>query len=406
MTKTLKRLLILTLALALSLSMLVACDDSGEKETESSTESGTEEVLVDFDYASADIESLVSLSPSDYEGLTVTVSKSYEVSDSNVQKYINEILKKYPQPVKIVDRAVQSGDTVHIYYEGLLNGVAFEGGTYAETETSKPYALKIGSGSFIPGFEDGLIGVIPSETSKDTPFALHVSFPEDYKNSPDLAGKAVVFNVYIKYISNETYVPKYNEDTVTAILGFEAEGENVLDEFETYIKGLLEYERDSAALSEITKLMTENAKVNSYPEQSVDYWYQIYFSKIQPEIQQYVDMYKMYGKEVTFDEMACQMLGLKNGEDWKMSLVDMAKETVKSLLVYYAIADQQGITVSNEEVIDEAKMLAEANSSADKTYTVEEVIEIIGENTLKQNILMTKIDAFLIEQCTIEYKDE
>ena len=192
---TIKRILITALALLLSASLLVACDTqgAGASESEKSTGAATEAPkLEDFDYTSADIDSLISIFPSDYRELTITLSTSYEVSDSNVQKYIDETLKKNPQPVKIVDRAVQSGDTVYIYYEGLLNGVAFQGGTYAETETSEPYALKIGSGAFIPGFEDGLIGVIPSETSKDDPIALHVTFPENYKNNPDLAGKAVV----------------------------------------------------------------------------------------------------------------------------------------------------------------------------------------------------------------------
>lgn len=402
---TIKRILITALALLLSASLLVACDaqGAGASESEKSTGAATEAPkLEDFDYTSADIDSLISISPSDYRELTITLSTSYEVSDSNVQKYIDEILKKNPQPVKIVDRAVQSGDTVYIYYEGLLNGVAFQGGTHAETETSEPYALKIGSGAFIPGFEDGLIGVIPSETSKDDPIALPLTFPENYKNNPDLAGKAVVFNVYIEYISNETFVPEYNADTVTAILGFKAEGENVLDEFETYIKGILENERDSAALSEIMKLITNAAKIKSFPEESVNFWYQYYLS----QIQQNVDMYQMYGMEVTLDEMACQMLGLKAGSDWQTPLTEMAKDVVKSILVYYGVAENEGLTVTDAEYVEKLRELADYYSSAEKTYTPEEIEKEIGKSTLMQNILMGKVDKYLMEHCTIEYKDK
>lgn len=402
---TIKRILITALALLLSASLLVACDTqgAGASESEKSTGAATEAPkLEDFDYTSADIDSLISISPSDYRELTITLSTSYEVSDSNVQKYIDEILKENPQPLKIVDRAVQSDDTVYIYYEGLLNGVAFQGGTYAETETSKPYALKIGSGAFIPGFEDGLIGVIPSETSKDDPIALPLTFPENYKNNPDLAGKAVVFNVYIEYISNETFVPEYNEDTVTAILGFEADGENVLGEFETYIKGILENERDSAALSEIMKLITNAAKIKSFPEESVNFWYQYYLS----QIQQNVDMYQMYGMEVTLDEMACQMLGLKAGSDWQTPLTEMAKDVVKSILVYYGVAENEGLTVTDAEYVEKLRELADYYSSAEKTYTPEEIEKEIGKSTLMQNILMEKVDKYLMEHCTIEYKDK
>lgn len=402
---TIKRILITALALLLSASLLVACDTqgAGASESEKSTGAATEAPkLEDFDYSSADIDSLISISPSDYRELTITLSTSYEVSDSNIQKYIDETLKKNPQPLKIVDRAVQSGDTVYIYYEGLLNGVAFQGGTYAETETSEPYALKIGSGAFIPGFEDGLIGVIPSETSKDDPIALPLTFPENYKNNPDLAGKAVVFNVYIEYISNETFVPEYNEDTVTAILGFKAEGENVLGEFETYIKGILENERDSAALSEIMKLITNAAKIKSFPEESVNFWYQYYLS----QIQQKVDMYQMYGMEVTLDEMACQMLGLKAGSDWQTPLTEMAKDVVKSILVYYGVAENEGLTVTDAEYVEKLRELADYYSSAEKTYTPEEIEKEIGKSTLMQNILMGKVDKYLMEHCTIEYKDK
>ena len=85
-----------------------------------------------------------------------------------------------------MDRAVETGDTVNIDYEGKKDDVAFDGGT------AQGYDLTIGSGSFIAGFEDGLIGAAPGETRE-----LALSFPEDYKVNPDLAGTDVVFTATV-----------------------------------------------------------------------------------------------------------------------------------------------------------------------------------------------------------------
>ena len=109
----------------------------------------------------------------------------------------------------------------------------------------------------------------------------------------------------------------------------------------------------------------------------------------------------------SLDEFVMTYFGLKEGDDWKAITMGYVKDTVKSILIYYAVAEQQNITVSNEELIAEAKELAEYYSSQGTTkYTYTEIIEQIGESALRQNILMEKIDKLFIENCTIEYKDK
>ena len=125
------------------------------------------------------------------------------------------------------------------------------------------------------------------------------------------------------------------------------------------------------------------------------------------QFEYYMQMYSMYGMSFnSIDEFAVWYLGLDEGDDWKAVTLGYAKDVVKNIMIYYAIADQQNITVTGEEFNAKVKELAEYYSSANKTYTEQEIINEMGEATIRQNILMDKVDEFLIENCTIEYKDK
>lgn len=405
MTKTLKRLLMAVLALTLVLSTLAACNNSVENETESSTEaeSGNGESITDFDYANANISEYITLSESEYLNSKITLSTQYIITDDAVNEHIDSERFKHKTKTngdtQVTDQPIKLGDSAFIYYTGFLDGKEFEGGSNASD--TKPYELSIGSGSFIPGFEEGLIGVIPAQTSKNAPFDLHVSFPEDYSNSPDLAGKAVVFKVWIEYTVQYS-LPELNEDFVKNAVKFEG----TVAEYKAKVKDTLQAEAIEAANAEaldaIMSSLAESAVILKYPEQSIQYWQQDFVFYVQ----QYVDMYKMYGIEMTFDEMACQMLGLETGGDWQTPLNDIVKDTVKSILIYYAIAHQQSISVSDDEFAAEVKEIAQYYSNENKTYTADEIIAEIGESTIWQNILMEKVDSFLLEHSTIEFKDK
>ena len=210
MNSILKRIILIISASALLISMLAGCrsvEDESESESESGTESETAER--DFDYLSANISDYITLSPSEYANNTVTLGTQYVITDSDVDEYINAQLfenkTKTNGDEKVTDQPIKLGDSAFIFYTGYLDGEKFEGGSNADSD--EPHELSIGSGSFIPGFEDGLIGVVPNQTSKDSPFDLHVTFPESY-HSPDLAGKSVVFKVWIEYTVQYT-IPEF-----------------------------------------------------------------------------------------------------------------------------------------------------------------------------------------------------
>lgn len=125
----------------------------------------------------------------------------YELTDEDVEAATRDLFNAMSEPVGIIDRAVENGDWVNIDFVGYKDEVAFDGGS------SQGELLEIGSGTFIDGFEDGLIGVTPGQ-----PVDLNLKFPENYTNA-DLAGQDVVFNVTVNFI-----VPEINDTTVADLI--------------------------------------------------------------------------------------------------------------------------------------------------------------------------------------------
>ena len=157
-----------------------ATEQTGEEEQTTEETSAEEETKVSerADYvALEDLEVDEYVTLADYKEMTVQAAKT-EVTDEVIENYINgNMLTTYP----VTDRAVEDGDLVTIDFVGKKDGEPFENGS------SEGYQLKIGSNSFIDGFEEGLIGVMPGDTVD-----LDLTFPENYKNE-ELAGQAVVF---------------------------------------------------------------------------------------------------------------------------------------------------------------------------------------------------------------------
>ena len=498
MNKTLKRILALSAAFCLTVSALTSCNQA-ENEGESETQSGTEAEIKDFDYESADLSEYISLPSSAYLNNTVTLGTEYIITDKDVDEQIKKELFSKKEKVTVTDQPIAKGDTAYIYYTGYLDGTAFEGGSNASSE--KPHALVIGSGSFIPGFEDGLIGVVPNETSKENPYDLHVTFPEQYSNNPDLAGKAVVFKVWIEYVTQavknqpikygdsayiyytgylngtafeggsnasskephelaigsgsfipgfedgligivpsetgkenpyelhvtfpEDYgseelagkavifkvwveyivqhtIPELNDDFVKNTLKFDGTVDAYKADLKIKLQESMNAEADKAALNAIISKLMETATISNYPQQSVDYWYGVYID----QFEYYMQYYTMYGMTFKdFDDFVIQYLGLKEGDDWKAVTTEYAKEVVANTLIYYHIAKQENVSVSDAEFDAEVKELVKNYSSEQKKYTEAEIIEQVGEQAIKQSVLFRKLDEFLIKNCTIEFKD-
>ena len=223
-----------------------------EADTEASTEASSEEELEITERP--DYKALDYVELGEYKGLTVEVSPT-TVTDEEVLKQIranagSDILEE------VTEGTVEEGDTANIDYEGKLDGEAFDGGTAKDTD------LEIGSGTFIPGFEDGLIGVKIGDTVD-----LPLTFPENY--TEELAGKDVVFTVTVNSVKR---MPELTDDLVNQI----TDGEYTdVDSYKESVRKDLEDAKVASRPSEINNsLLTQIAAtstIKEYPQELVDY---------------------------------------------------------------------------------------------------------------------------------------
>ena len=186
----------------------------------------------------------------DYMGLTVEVNEE-TLTDDAVENAIQREITRNTRYVPVTDRPIKMDDRVRFDYAGTIDGVAFEGGSQENA------TLDIGSGKFIPGFEEGLVGLSVDE-EKD----LELTFPEQYKK--ELAGKPVVFHVKIHEIS-QPEVPELNDEFVADISEF-----STVDEYRADIRKKLQADIDTrneeARMDAVTGAAIENAKVEISPE--------------------------------------------------------------------------------------------------------------------------------------------
>lgn len=214
-----KKLLLIAMA-SLTLASITACSNrGGAKTANEATASDVVELKKPKSYGKAKLGK--------YKGIDLSIDK-VEVTDEEVDAQVDSILASNPNSQDITDRAVENGDIANIDYEGKKDGVAFDGGT------AKGYDLHIGSGSFIPGFEDGVVGMKIGET-KD----IKLTFPKDYQ-STELAGKEVVFTVKVNSIKVETpatlddaWVEKYTNGKQKTVADFKEATRKEIEESKT-----------------------------------------------------------------------------------------------------------------------------------------------------------------------------
>lgn len=307
----------------------------------------------------------------DYSSFEVTVDvigvDEEDLKTVMSNTYINFVT---PEHGGIVDRAVETGDTVFIDYEGKKDGVAFMGGT-AQNAT-----LAIGSGQFIDGFEDGLVGVMPGETVD-----LNLSFPESYGNV-ELAGAAVVFTVTVRCIQPVWVAEADMEDVVVETMRIN--GVNTVEEFRQYAYDYLYSEYVSDVQSDILDLLMERCEFKELPEEMLEpyrkMWSQVF------EI--YADRY-----QVTMDQYAAYFFGTS-----AESLINQYAELyLKQDLMLQAIANREGLKISDEELETRLQEDAEAGGYA----SVEEYLGSDGREDYRNDYMNEKVLKFLMEKTVV-----
>ncbi len=319
-----------------------------------------------------DIDEYITLA--DYQNMKVSVFKPV-VDDAAITEYIDRELLVG----RIMDRAVEEGDVTDIDFVGKKDGVAFDGGT------ASGYKLTIGSGGFIEGFEDGLIGVMPGETVD-----LNLTFPDPYQKNPDLAGQEVVFTVTVNGIEGsakyETVTPEelemlglpYKSKEEVWEAGRQAAEDNAEETFVANAKSMI-----------VQKLVGEST-MKSVPEYLVE-----------EEVQSY-NLYMesvaaMYGMDL--DSFVTAASGLTR-EEYDSQAQEMCTEIVKQYLVMEAVARAEGIELTDEMVY--AKADEEAAKAEYGSISGEELIDRVGFSTYRMSIVQDQVIERLMEIVTIE----
>ncbi len=322
----------------------------------------------------------------EYKGIELSIIDT-TVTDDEVESQIQNMLTMYPNKVAVEGRAVADGDTVNIDYEGKVDGVAFEGGT------AKAQDLVIGSGNFIPGFEEQLIGANKGET-KD----LNLTFPTEYHNA-DLAGKAAVFTVTV----NDIFV---NEPAVLDDAWVEkttaGEYKTVSDYRDSIRKSLEDYKRTSSETSaqQSGLLSVVASSTFEISEEGINAEY----AKVE---ENYTNMLQSYNMDM---KQLAEMNGMSE-EEFKAEMRKTAEEAAKKKLVvdeifkleklaiedadYTALEEQTGMKINDmklqygEAFIDsylrELKVSKLIVDNAKKTTVTQETapaaVETVAEET-------------------------
>lgn len=309
-----------------------------------------------------------------YKGVEVDdVEEPDEVTDDDVNNYIDAVRNQYATSEQITDRGVIAGDTVNIDFVGKMNGEAFDGGS------SEGYDLQIGSGSFIDGFEDSIIGHKPGET-----FDWTGKFPDDYSNT-ELAGKDVTFTITVNYINGESQLPELNDEFVQEV----SEKSKTVKEYKKEIKKQLAESNtsdyDTQLQDEAWNAVLDKAEVKKYPDGDVE--------DIENQIkEQYQNAADSYG--LSFEDFLSQYYSMTE-DDFNEQVTEAAKTTVKQRLVAQAIADKEKLTAGKKELNKEYKKLAEQYGYKD----VDALKEIADEDTLKNIVITNKVKEFLADNC-------
>lgn len=362
---------------------LIGCSNENTKTTGSAEKTETTEAAENTQVTESesatiyfdeiDVESNVTLG--EYLGVEV-VNNVTAVSDEEVDAYIEYMMSMYSNKEEITDRdVVENGDIANIDYEGKKDGAAFEGGTAAG------YDLVIGSGSFIPGFEEGLVGVKKGETVD-----LELTFPENY-GTEDLAGAEVVFTVTVNGIYQEV-ATEFNDEFVA---GMGIENVSTAEEYHAYMKSMMEESYAEQAKQDlefqVISVVTENAQVKEIPQALIDKFYNINLSNMSYQA-------SMYGMDV--ESFVSAYYGL-DMEAFETETAAAAEESAKQAMVCLKIAAQENIEVSEEEMNASIE-----NNYADYGYTsVEEFKSIVDLHEYEDSLLLTKIVEFLVENATL-----
>ena len=304
----------------------------------------------------------------EYKGMEVDKT-STRVTQKEVEAKIKEEAEKNARTVTVEGRPVQDGDEVILDFEGFVDGEAFEGGK------GENYPLTIGSGSFIPGFEEQLVG---TEAEKEV--EVKVTFPEEY-HAEELKGKEAVFKCTVHEIK-EKQIPEIDDEFAAEVSEFDT-----LDEYKADVKAKIKEQKENEGKQKKEDQAVEKAVANASME--------IPEAMIDEQVRQMVNEFaqNMQYQGISFEQY-CQITGMTL-EKIQEETRPQAVKRIETRLVLEAIAKAENIEVTEERLDEEIKKMAESyNMEADKLK------ELMGEEEKKQmmeDIAVQDAVTFLVE---------
>ena len=305
-----------------------------------------------------------------YKGIEVE-KKVAEVTDDEVEAEITKVRERNARTVDITDRAAAMGDIANINYEGSVDGVAFDGGK------GENHDLKLGSGAFIPGFEEQIVGKSIGEE-----FDVNVTFPEEYHAS-ELAGKAAVFKTKINSIKFEE-LPEADDEFAKDVSEFDT-----LDEYKADIKAKMVERNEKRAESEV-----ENALAEALMEKLVA---EIPEPMFEAETENYIRDYDSRLRQNGLDMATYFKYTGLTIEALKEQMRPQAERQVKVRLALEKIAELEALTATDEEADAEYEKIA-------STYSIDvaEVKKMIAVEDIKADLAVSKAMSTVKENAVIK----
>lgn len=364
-----KRFLAVVMCVCLGMAMFAcgASKDDNTKETESGTSEATEPAYTEEDLvddSNGDLNILDYVDLGDYKGIELTKSIT-KVTDDDVT---NEMESKAVE-LTGSDVTVEDGDTAIIDFVGKLNGVAFDGGTASN------YELKIGSGSFIDGFEDGLIGVKKGDTVD-----LNLTFPESYQ-STELAGKDVVFTVTVNGVKRK---PQLNDEWLAANTNYAT-----LAEFAAETKQKLQDDAETTASNTLESSGLDQVISNS----TVKKYYKSLIEQGESQYEKRLNAYaSAYGKSLS-ELLAAQGMTESQYQNQKQK---QGVSYAQVAMVVYAIAQDAGLSEADAEYQTILNDLANNYNMDAATFS-----STYGESLVKSSVMSQYAMNYIVSNANV-----
>ena len=316
----------------------------------------------------ADVATKPEVTLGEYKGLEIE-KVSTRVTQKEVDAKIQEEAEKNARTITVTDRPVQDGDEVILEFEGFVDGVAFEGGK------GENYPLTIGSGSFIPGFEEQLVG---AEAEKE--MEVKVTFPEDY-HAEDLKGKEAVFKCTVHEIKAKE-LPEIDDEFAAEVSEFDT-----LEEYKADIKAKIKDQKASEG-----KRKQEDQAVDAAVKNAQ---YEIPQPMIETQVMQMADDFaqRIQSQGISLEQYF-QFTGM-TADKMMDELRPQAIKRIETRLVLEAIAKAENIEISDEKLDEELAKMAESYK-----MEVDKLKEFMGENEkkqMKEDMAVQEAVTFLVE---------